>query len=95
MPLAWGRTRLLETDWRLITQESHCFSCGIVNMLTTNATGILARPMSLFMKTVQQGFVYGTNMANPTVRTVQLMSDLIGMVHYHTRAGVIKANLTV
>jgi predicted phosphohydrolase len=31
MPLAWGRTRLLETDWRLITQESHCFSCGSVN----------------------------------------------------------------
>lgn len=31
MPLAWGHTRLLETDWRLITQESHCFSCGSVN----------------------------------------------------------------
>src|SRR5690554_5403249 len=30
MPLAWGHTRLLETDWRLITQESHCFSCGSV-----------------------------------------------------------------
>ncbi len=33
MPLAWGRTRLLETDWRLITQESHCFSCGSVKFL--------------------------------------------------------------
>lgn len=33
MPLAWGHTRLLETDWRLITQESHCFSCGSVNVL--------------------------------------------------------------
>ena len=31
MPSAWGHTRLLETDWRLITQESHCFSCGSVN----------------------------------------------------------------
>lgn len=31
MPLACGHTRLLETDWRLITQESHCFSCGSVN----------------------------------------------------------------
>lgn len=30
MPSAWGHTRLLETDWRLITQESHCFSCGSV-----------------------------------------------------------------
>ena len=30
MPLAWGHTRLLETDWRFITQESHCFSCGSV-----------------------------------------------------------------
>ena len=30
MPLAWGHTRLLETDWRLITQESHCFGCGSV-----------------------------------------------------------------
>ena len=25
IPLAWGHTRLLETDWRLITQESHVF----------------------------------------------------------------------
>ena len=33
MPSAWGHTRLLETDWRLITQESHCFSCGSVNSL--------------------------------------------------------------
>ena len=31
MPSAWGHTRLLETDWRFITQESHCFSCGSVN----------------------------------------------------------------
>ena len=30
MPSAWGHTRLLETDWRFITQESHCFSCGSV-----------------------------------------------------------------
>jgi len=30
MPSAWGHTRLLETDWRLITQESYCFSCGSV-----------------------------------------------------------------
>ena len=30
MPSAWGHTRLLEIDWRLITQESHCFSCGSV-----------------------------------------------------------------
>ena len=34
MPSAWGHTRLLETDWRLITQESHCFSCGSVNYAT-------------------------------------------------------------
>ena len=33
MPSAWGHTRLLETDWRLITQESHCFSCGSVNLI--------------------------------------------------------------
>ena len=33
MPSAWGHTRLLETDWRLITQESHCFSCGSVKWL--------------------------------------------------------------
>ena len=33
MPLAWGHTRLLETDWRLITQESHCFSCGSVKSM--------------------------------------------------------------
>ncbi|SDI83738.1 hypothetical protein [Proteiniclasticum ruminis] len=33
MPSAWGHTRLLETDWRLITQESHCFSCGSVKGL--------------------------------------------------------------
>jgi len=32
MPSAWGHTRLLETDWRLITQESHCFSCGSVKI---------------------------------------------------------------
>ena len=31
MPSAWGHTRLLETDWRFITQESHRFSCGSVN----------------------------------------------------------------
>lgn len=35
MPSAWGHTRLLETDWRLITQESHCFSCGSVNMVSS------------------------------------------------------------
>ena len=33
MPSAWGHTRLLETDWRFITQESHCFSCGSVNLM--------------------------------------------------------------
>ena len=32
MPSAWGHTRLLETDWRLITQESHCFRCGSVKI---------------------------------------------------------------
>lgn len=36
MPSAWGHTRLLETDWRLITQESHCFSCGSVKGGETN-----------------------------------------------------------
>ncbi len=34
MPSAWGHTRLLETDWRFITQESHCFSCGSVKVCT-------------------------------------------------------------
>ena len=38
MPLAWGHTRLLETDWRLITQESQCFSCGSVNISDMLAT---------------------------------------------------------
>ena len=28
MPLAWGHTCLLETDWRLITQESPGFIHG-------------------------------------------------------------------
>ena len=44
MPLAWGHTRLLETDWRLITQESHCFSCGSVNIeniIVTTVTALL------------------------------------------------------
>jgi len=36
MPSAWGHTRLLETDWRLITQESHCFSCGSVKVPVTS-----------------------------------------------------------
>ena len=35
MPSAWGHTRLLETDWRFITQESHCFSCGSVKRRQT------------------------------------------------------------
>ncbi len=35
MPSAWGHTRLLETDWRLITQESHCFSCGSLKLVMT------------------------------------------------------------
>ena len=50
MPLAWGHTRLLETDWRLITQESHLFTCGSVI-----AQGILQIPKnkerSMFVKT--------------------------------------------
>ena len=42
MPSAWGHTRLLETDWRLITQESHCFSCGSVkeDLMRTMRGGI-------------------------------------------------------
>ena len=39
MPSAWGHTRLLETDWRLITQESHCFSCGSVKYLDDTQVG--------------------------------------------------------
>lgn len=50
MPSAWGHTRLLETDWRLITQESHLFTCGSVI-----AQGILQIPKnkerSMFVKT--------------------------------------------
>ena len=38
MPSAWGHTRLLETDWRFITQESHCFSCGSVKSLNNPQT---------------------------------------------------------
>ena len=40
MPSAWGHTRLLETDWRLITQESHCFSCGSVKVDVTRTVGL-------------------------------------------------------
>ena len=42
MPSAWGHTRLLETDWRFITQESHCFSCGSVkeDLMRTMRGGI-------------------------------------------------------
>ena len=38
MPSAWDHTRLLETDWRLITQESHCFSCGSVKSVYNRLT---------------------------------------------------------
>lgn len=47
MPLAWGHTRLLETDWRLITQESHCFGCGSVNNQGVEVSGGEAQKIAI------------------------------------------------
>ena len=74
MPSAWGHTRLLETDWRLITQESHCFSCGSVNG-TTDENGLLSAVLPLGTYIVTEISAPEDYIIDDTPKTVLLDED--------------------
>jgi len=82
MPSAWGHTRLLETDWRFITQESHCFSCGSVKGITVIFVGAVmffsTRPTTVvqFEDSFEIKGMYGEEVPYEEIVSVELLEHL-------------------
>ena len=91
MPSAWGHTRLLETDWRLITQESHCFSCGSVKATPEEIKrrfgermrGSLLKPLEMMLekqmnlwKEIESSLLVDSSSESPEEAAKRVLSEL-------------------